>query len=118
VSSLAVSQDGKYLAALLRYSSNYLEVFNREDKSVVYSGLDIVSGGGGMVWTPKNELVVVLSLSKDDNPERWGAIAVIPLERLYAATNATIDIDLYATFNRTDWGLSGVEDIAISSDGT
>lgn len=112
VNALAVSQDGKYLAALVEaLGPQYLEVLERDGKRVVYSGLDIVRGN--IVWTSDNKLVFALSLASENDPERWGAIGVIPLERFLTATNATIDIDLYATFNRAEWEL-GVGGVALS----
>jgi dipeptidyl aminopeptidase/acylaminoacyl peptidase len=114
VNELAVSQDGKYLAALVEaLGPQYLEVLERDGKSVVYSGLDIVSSN--IVWTSDNKLVFALSLASENNPERWGAIGAIPLERFLTATNATIDIDLYATFNRAEWEL-GVGGVGLSRD--
>lgn len=68
-----------------------------------------------MTWTPNDELVLALDLSAEGNPERWGAIGVIPLERFYAATDERID--LYATFTCAEWDLS-VSDIAVSADGS
>jgi hypothetical protein len=117
VNGLGVSRDGKYLAALLEgLGRPYLEILSRDDKRVVYSGLDIVTDNS-LVWTPNNELVLALNLSSEGNPEWWGAIGVIPLERLLATKNANVDIDLYATFTRAEWEVS-VRDIAISQDGS
>jgi hypothetical protein len=114
VNALAVSQDGKYLAALVEaLGPQYLEVLERDGKSVVYSGLDIVRSN--IVWTSDNKLVFALSLAAENNPERWGAIGAVPLERFLAATNANINIDLYAIFNRAEWEL-GVGSLAISRD--
>lgn len=117
VNALAASRDGKHLAALLKGGPRqYLEVLSRDDKTVVYSGLDIVSDDT-LAWTPNDELVLALDLSAEGNPERWGAIGVIPLERFQAATDERIVIDLYATFTRGEWD-AGVLDIALSSDGS
>jgi hypothetical protein len=114
VNGLAVTQDGKYLAAFLEaLGPTYLEILERAGKTVVYSGLDIVASN--MLWTTDNRLVLALNLSRDDNPEQWGAIGVIPLERFQAATNANITIDLYATFNRAEWEL-GVGSLGLSQD--
>jgi hypothetical protein len=117
VNGLGVSQDGRYLAALVEgLGSPYLEVLDRESRRVVYSGLDIVADDT-LTWTPNNELVLALNLSSEGNPERWGAIGVIPLERFLNATNANIEIDLYATFTRAEWELN-VRDVAVSQDGS
>lgn len=116
VNALAASRDGRHLAALLEgLGRPYLEVLSRDDKTVVYSGLDIVSDDT-LAWTPNDELVLALDLSAEGNPERWGAIGAIPLERFYAA-DERITIDLYATFTRAEWD-AGVGDIALSSDGS
>ena len=81
VNGLGVSQDGKYVAALVEgLGSPYLEVLDRVGRRVVYSGLDIVADDT-LTWTANNELVLALNLSSEGDPERWGAIGVIPLER-------------------------------------
>ncbi len=117
VNALAASRDGRHLAALLEgLGSQYLEVLDREDRTVVYSGLNIVADDT-MTWTPNDELVLALNLSAEGNPERWGAIGAIPLERFQAATDDRITIDLYATFTRAEWELS-IGDVAVSADGS
>jgi hypothetical protein len=117
VNSLGASRDGKYLAALVEgLGRPYLEVLEREGRRVVYSGLDIVANDT-LTWTPGNELVLALNLSSEGNPERWGAIGVIPLERFLNATSANIQIDLYAIFTRAEWEL-GVYSPALSPDGS
>jgi hypothetical protein len=114
VNGLAVTEDGQYLAALVEaLGPTYLEILERSGKTVVYSGLDIVASN--MIWTTDNKLVLALNLSRDDNPEQWGAIGVVALERFQAATNANITIDLYATFNRAEWEL-GVGSLGLSQD--
>jgi hypothetical protein len=118
VNGLAVSRDGQHLAALLEgLGPSYLEVLERDGRSVVYSGLNVVSDPS-MAWTPDDRLVLALDLSLEENPERWGAIGVIPLDALYAATDEEITIELYATFTRAEWDSGGVRDIAVSADGS
>lgn len=117
VNSLAVSQDGAYLAALLEgYGSQYLEVLEPSGRRVVYSGLDIVTDNTTL-WTPDNKLVFVMTLEHEGNPERWGAIGAIPLERFLASSGPSIEIDLYAVFTRAEWDAL-IYDIALSRDGT
>ena len=114
VDALAVSQDGKYLAALLeQLGAPYLEVLGRDGRNVVYSGLGLVASN--MVWTRDNKLVFALDISSNNDPEAWGAIGAVPLERFQAATDGNITIDLYATFNRAEWQ-SGVGSVALAQD--
>ena len=114
VDALAVSQDGNYLAALLeQLGAPYLEVLERDGTKVVYSGLNLVSSN--LVWTRDNKLVFALDISSNNDPERWGAIGAVPLARFQAATDATLTIDLYATFNRAEWQ-SGVGSLALAQD--
>lgn len=116
VNGLAVSSDGQHMAALLEdLGPQYLEVVNREDLTVVYSGLDLISDET-MTWTPNDELVFALSLAVEKDPDRWGAIGAVPLERFYEATDQ-LDIDLYAIFTRAEWE-SGVTSVAVSPDGS
>lgn len=116
VNGLAASQDGAYLAALLEgYGPQYLEVLERSGRRVVYSGLDIVTDST-MLWTPDNKLVFVMSIEAQGDPERWGAIGAVPLERFLASSGANLEIDLYAIFTRAEWD-AGIGDLAISKDG-
>ena len=116
VHALAVSGDGAHLAALLeKLGPQYLEVMNRDDGTVVYSGLDLISDTT-LTWTSNDELVFALALSHEEDPDRWGAIGAVPLDRLYDATDELM-IDLYAIFTRAEWE-AGVREIAISSDGS
>ncbi len=116
VNGLAVSGDGQHMAALLEeLGPSYLEVVNRADLTVVYSGLDLVSDET-MTWTPNDELVFALDLSHEKDPDRWGAIGAVPLDRFYDATDQ-LDIDLYAIFTRAEWE-SGVGSVAVSPDGS
>jgi dipeptidyl aminopeptidase/acylaminoacyl peptidase len=118
VNGFAASGDGQHLAALLEaLGPSFLEVLARDGREVVYSGLDLISNGV-MAWTPDDRLVFAIDLSVEDDPDRWGAIGVIPLDRFYDATDANIDIDLVATFTRAEWEASGVSDIAVSRDGS
>jgi len=116
VNGLAVTGDGQHMAALLEgLGPPYLEVVNREDLTVVYSGLDLISDDT-MTWTPDDELVFALDLSHEENPDRWGAIGAVPLDRLHDAGDELM-IDLYAIFTRAEWD-AGVGGVAVSPDGS
>jgi hypothetical protein len=116
VNAFAASSDGKYLAAYLEaLGPQFLEVLDRDERTVVYTGLDLVSGDS-MTWTPGDELVFVLDLSHEDNPDRWGAIAAVPLDRFDDGAEELM-IDLYVIFTRAEWE-AGVGDVAISPDGS
>lgn len=116
VNGLTVSQDGAYLAALLEgYGPRYLEVLKRSRRRVIYSSLNIITDSA-MLWTPDNKLVFVMSMEAQGDPERWGAIGAVPLERFLASSGANLEIDLYATFTRAEWD-AGIGDIAFSKDG-
>jgi WD40-like Beta Propeller Repeat len=116
VNALAASSDGRYLAAYLEaLGPQFLEVFDRDEGAIVYTGLDLV-WGERLTWTPGDELVFMLNLSHEDNPDRWGAIAAIPLDRLDDVTDELM-IDLHVIFTRAEWE-AGVSDVAISPDGS
>lgn len=116
VHGLAVSPDGKHLAAVISgVGDAFLEIVNRETKEVRFTGF-LGMAGNDMHWLT-DDLLVMSAHTPDPANNLAGAIVAVSLEEL-ASGSETVNMSLLVRFNDDEWAVSTPTDFTFSHDGS
>lgn len=116
VHGLAVSTDGKHLAAVISgVGDAFLEIVNRETKEVRFTGF-LGMAGNDLHWLT-DDLLVMSAHTPDPANNLAGAIVAVSLAEL-ASGSGTVNMRLLVPFSADEWAVSQPTDFSFSHDGT
>lgn len=116
VEGLAVAPDGRHVAAQLEgIGEASLQVLDMETEAVV-ADLPMETVEGALAWTEDLELVFA-TVGPEEDVQEYAAIVAVPLGSLTEADGG-LETPVLQGFNQAEWGGVGVEEIAISQDGS
>lgn len=115
VRGLAVAPDGRHLAARVEGAGEAsLQILDLVTEQVVFASP--VGVASNMVWTPELELVFA-AVNPAGGEQDHAGIAAVPLSTFLSA-DGQLKTPLLQTFDQAQWGGRGVQEVALSLDGT
>lgn len=117
VHGLAVAPGGRYLAAVLSgLGDQFLEILDTQTMEIVFTGFN-ATVDSNMLWTQDLELVFAMNFQGQGPEGAYGGIVAVPLQEFLDGDDQ-FDLEVLVSLTQQQWGIAGIDDIALSHDGT